>query len=930
MHVVSNTHWDREHRHGFQETRLMLADMMDRLLDILEQDPAFRCYVLDAQYVMIDDYLELKPGRKSRLEALAREGRILVGPWYSLVDASAVTHECLVRNLLVGCRKSRALGVEPMKFGYSVFSFGQVAQLPQIYAGFGIEDLIFYKGADKALLKKSEFLWEAPDGTRALASRLGKFHRVNFFWRFTIPVILGGDPDSPGEWSSTYTNGARLCHMADPRFRNHHAIELDRDIRIRPEKIRKAVEETIGCAGPDTLCPESLLFFDGLDFSCPLSEMPEALRLANEMCGDLGELVQSTPMEYFSELRASLDLASLYVHRGDLRFGPVDHVHTESMGANIEILRALGQAERTLINLAEPFSAWASVLGAAYPLEAVDLCWRYLFQVHAHDSAHGLGDPKIKRDSLSRLDQAQEIADGLARRAIENLVARIDTSRAAPDDILISVFNPTPSPRGGVLELVVDLPESEHVKEWWVETLDGERLEHWQIERRAVSVGMISPESRPKPVDVDRFVAEIDFPDVPGFGYRTFRVRRKKSDRAPGAEIFSSGQFPASPIGTGARVLDNGILRAEVGADGLVVLTDLRDGQVFRGLLEFVDSGCRGDCWVHHAPNHDARYSSAGCVKAIRLTRNSGLRASLEIVSVLDLPEALADGREARSRNTLPLQILTEITLEKGSDRLDVRVTLDNRVRDHFLRVRVPTGIDTSCCLADSAFNVRPLDFRAGKINGLRGPELAREAMASFVHVASGARGLALLSRTVREFGIDNSGREGVIELSLLRATGGAFPIDEHTFIDYGDLYSQCLGLQEFSFALVPCGGGGERLPSEAFAFLNPPVAAQFGRGSRTGILPLESASFLELENGNLQFSCIKPAEDGCGIVVRLFNPTDEEAADNLLCKAGCLSVLRLDETPLGIPEVPEVPGVFPLRVPAKKIHTVRLERFLA
>ena len=26
VHVVSNTHWDREHRHGFQETRFMLVE----------------------------------------------------------------------------------------------------------------------------------------------------------------------------------------------------------------------------------------------------------------------------------------------------------------------------------------------------------------------------------------------------------------------------------------------------------------------------------------------------------------------------------------------------------------------------------------------------------------------------------------------------------------------------------------------------------------------------------------------------------------------------------------------------------------------------------------------------------------------------------------------------------------------------------------
>lgn len=905
----------------------MLADMMDRLLDIMEADPSFKHYVLDAQYVMIDDYLELKPYQRPRLEKLAREGRVLVGPWYSLVDASSVTHECLVRNLVVGCRRTRELGAEPMRFGYSVFSFGQVAQLPQIYAGFGIHDLIFYKGADKSVLKKSEFLWEAPDGTRALASRLGKFHRVNFFWRFTIPAILGGDPDSPEEWASTYTNGMRLCHMADPQFRMQSALEMDRDIRIRPERLRKGVEDTMACALPDTHCPESLLFFDGLDFSTPLAEMPEALRLANEQCADLGQLVHSTPAEYFQELRAAIDLSELYVHRGDLRAGPVDHVHTESMGANIEILRALSRAERTLIHLAEPFSAWAGSLGAKYPLDAADLCWRYLFQVHAHDSAHALGDPKIKRDSISRIDQAQEIADGLTRRAIENLVARIDTSAAGSDDIFLAVFNPSPVARGGVLEVVVDIPLQEHVKDWWIETLDGRRLEHWQIERQPVSVGMISPENRPKPVDADRFLAEVDFPEIPGFGYRTFRIRREKSGRPPGAEIFSSGQFPCEPIGIGARVLDNGLLRAEVQGDGTLTLRVHSTGDTYSGLLEFLDRGCRGDCWVHHAPNRDADMSSVGAVRSIRMVANSRLRATVEIRSVMDIPESLTDDREARSAHAVSTEIVTAITLEKGSRRLDVRVRLDNRSSDHFLRVRIPTGVNSDRCEADSPFNIRTLDFKPSNSYGRRGPELAREAMSTFVNVSSEARGLAVLSRTGKEFGLDNSDRNGVIELSLLRATNGAYPIDEHTFMDYGDPFSQCLGPQVFEFSLLPHHGDAGFLPQAAFEYVTPLLAAEFGRGRLAGTLPLESAGFLSLDLGALQFSCIKPAEHGGGWIVRLFNPTDHEVSDTL--RFGVPSAVarpcRLDETPDGAP-IPAAPDAgFPLKVPAKKILTLSL-----
>ena len=32
MHILSNSHLDREHRHEFQETRLMMVEMLDDVI----------------------------------------------------------------------------------------------------------------------------------------------------------------------------------------------------------------------------------------------------------------------------------------------------------------------------------------------------------------------------------------------------------------------------------------------------------------------------------------------------------------------------------------------------------------------------------------------------------------------------------------------------------------------------------------------------------------------------------------------------------------------------------------------------------------------------------------------------------------------------------------------------------------------------------
>ena len=59
--VVPHTHWDREWRYPIWKNRMLLIQFMDRLLDILENDTDYRCFVLDGQCVAVEDYLEVCP-----------------------------------------------------------------------------------------------------------------------------------------------------------------------------------------------------------------------------------------------------------------------------------------------------------------------------------------------------------------------------------------------------------------------------------------------------------------------------------------------------------------------------------------------------------------------------------------------------------------------------------------------------------------------------------------------------------------------------------------------------------------------------------------------------------------------------------------------------------------------------------------------------
>jgi alpha-mannosidase len=110
--IVPHSHWDREWHLTFQQFCFKLVKLVDRVLDILEQDPQFKYFTLDGQTVVLEDYLEIKPGERGRIEKLIRDGRLLIGPWYVLPDEFLVSGESIIRNLQKGLKLCSFFGGE--------------------------------------------------------------------------------------------------------------------------------------------------------------------------------------------------------------------------------------------------------------------------------------------------------------------------------------------------------------------------------------------------------------------------------------------------------------------------------------------------------------------------------------------------------------------------------------------------------------------------------------------------------------------------------------------------------------------------------------------------------------------------------------------------------------------------------------------------
>ena len=194
MYYLNGTHWDREWYKSFQGFRYLLMNVLDEVIETLENDPKFELYILDGQTAVLDDYLEISPQMRPRLEKLIREQRIAVGPWYTMPDEFIPSGESLIRNLLLGHQKAKEYGApSAMKYGYICDIFGHIAQMPQILRGFGIRGALIQRGCNMDTCPP-HFLWESPDGTRCVVYRTPEDFGYGWFYHYaTEPYNQGWD-----------------------------------------------------------------------------------------------------------------------------------------------------------------------------------------------------------------------------------------------------------------------------------------------------------------------------------------------------------------------------------------------------------------------------------------------------------------------------------------------------------------------------------------------------------------------------------------------------------------------------------------------------------------------------------------------------------------------------------------------------------------
>ncbi|MDQ0218136.1 mannosylglycerate hydrolase [Peribacillus cavernae] len=465
VHIVPHMHWDREWYFSTEESRILLVNNMEEIIEMLENNPDYPYYVLDGQTSILEDYFAVKPENKERIKKLVQAGKLIIGPWYTQTDEMVVGGESIVRNLLYGIKDSAEFGSH-MPIGYLPDSFGQSSQMPQILNGFDIKYSIFWRGtSERHGTDKTEFYWETGDGSKVLVQL--------FPLGYAIGKYLPEDKEKLQERIDKYfavlDRGATTDNIILPN--GHDQMPIQTNIFTIMEKLRK-------------LYPDREFFLSKYE-------------------------------NIFDELEKNKDLPTL---QGEFIDGKYARVHRSIYSTRMDIKAANARIENKLTNILEPLATLAYSLGFEYHHGLIELIWKEIMKNHAHDSIGCCCSDKVHREICNRFFLAEEKVDQLITFYKRKIVDSMDTDWNYDR---LTAFNLLPYDREEVITTtVISKLKSftlidEASNEMKFDVINSEIIDPGLIDRQIVHYGNYDPFIKYTVQLKDR---------IPSLGYKTYFV----------------------------------------------------------------------------------------------------------------------------------------------------------------------------------------------------------------------------------------------------------------------------------------------------------------------------------------------------------------------------------------------------------------------
>ena len=854
VHIISHSHWDREWYLPFESHRMQLVELFDNLFDLFENDPEFKSFHLDGQTIVLDDYLEIRPENRDKVQRYIDEGKLKIGPFYILQDDYLISSEANVRNTLIGQAECAKWG-KSTQIGYFPDTFGNMGQAPQILQKSGIHVAAFGRGVkpigfDNQVLEDeqftsqfSEMYWQGADGSRVLG-------------------IL---------FANWYSNG------------NEIPVDKDEALAFWKQKLADV---------RDYASTNQWLMMNGCDHQPVQRNLSEAIRVANELFPDV-TFIHSSFDEYVQAVESALP-EQLSTVTGELTSQETDGWYTlaNTSSSRIYLKQAFQENSNLLEQVVEPLTI---ITGGHHHKDQLTYAWKTLLQNAPHDSICGCSIDEVHREMEVRFAKVNQVGNFVKTNLLNEWKGKLATQKAQ-SELLFTVINTGLHDKVDTVSTIVDvavcpfkeLHPTEGFKkmaalslpDYHVEDLDGHLVVEAEIEDLGASFGYTLPKDKFRQPYIARQVRVTVPVHLSPLSWTTFQLLEGKASHHDG--LFQNG------------VIDTPFVTLSID-DGLT-LYDKTTNEAYEDFLRFEDRGDIGNEYIYFQPKGTEPIYAQ--LKGYEVLENNARYAKVLLKHDLEIPVSADEQLDAEQRGiiefmnrkagrseeltTIPLETVMTVFVDDPQIRFKTRFT--NTAKDHRIRLLVKTHNTRPSNDSESIYEVvtRPNKPAASWEN----PENPQHQQA-FVSLYDDVKGVTVANKGLHEYEILG---DDTIAVTLLRASGelgdwGYFPTPE----------AQCLRAFEVEYA-VECHQAQGRFSAyrRAKALQTPmtslQVEKQEGSVAASGSLLKHTA----LTHPQVCPTAFKVAENEEGYILRYYNMSQE----NVRVSEGQQTVVDLLEQP--------------------------------
>jgi mannosylglycerate hydrolase len=881
LHIVPHTHWDREWYFTLEEFRYRLIKLMDTLLRCME-DESITYFVLDGQTIALSDYLEIRPENRERLEKLIRNRRLIIGPWYTQPNTFMSGAEAQVRNLLRGKQDMSKYGAVMSNINYLPDQFGFNSQMPQLMAGFEMTHLVGARGLPKC--SHTYIKWEGSDKT-------------------TVKVCV---------LPNSYNNANGFCDRTEQKIFSVFGETIM--MPSLPDRLNLVLKEQERAIAPQ------LLALNGVDHMFPNTSMRQTLAKIEELHPEI-KVIQSNFSIYIDAVEATLKQELITV-TGEQRDPRENVILPASQSMRMDIKKYNRRMEDFLVRYVEPAICVMKSIGEEnLPLALLKKAWEYMLENQAHDSLCCANSEPSYREIYTRFEKIEDIGREINNEIYQRFIRRICN---LPQEAVL-LINPTPEDRNEPITLDIIVSNNRNFAEPHL-FYDGEEIPAYvQSVHTDMLLRFVPFSGRVGQLSVAVFKITIQPGIIPAMGYKLLEIK--------GGGLHDS---PVCGIVKDLRQLENEYLKVTVNANATLDITDKRTNRTYREVHSFIDNGETGDGFQHIPPYRDRIAVSGGRDINISIVENNQETGILNISQSLSVPKDLSPDKLSRSDEYVNIDISSDVILRSGCSYVEFKTHINNKAKNHRLRVAFPTDIESLLGFAGQPFDIVERPIQPENVNHLEPgdyePFVGYHPMHDFCGISDSKTGVTISGDGIMEYEI--LPMRNALCLTLIRATERIYCDVLATGSKFNIPQAQLLGENDFRYAFIPYSGSYDNSLKSVECFRYPIKSVQKDfleeesmpdYKAPNEILP-KTGGFVRV-NGDFVISTFKPSEDGNGFILRLYNPVDHQELLKVIVDSSydilVTELVRLDETSIEI--ITALDNVIEMMVESKKIISIKL-----